>query len=69
MQSKELASMVQSLLKTGELQERHRQQLRQFRADFRREVEPLTDKHCQNQRRADEAWFRPAHIFLAAVQV
>ena len=54
MQSNDLAGMVQRLLKTGEPQELDKQQLREFHADFRREVAPLIDDYRERQRRAYE---------------
>lgn len=54
MQTKGLESMVRTLLETGERQELDNQQLREFHANFRREVEPLIDEHRQRQRRAYE---------------
>ena len=52
MQSNDLAGMVQRLLKTGEPQELDKQQLREFHANFRREVAPLIDDYRERQRRA-----------------
>ena len=54
MQPKNLAGMVQRLVETGESHQLNQEQLREFHAEYRREVAPTIDEHRECQRRAHE---------------
>jgi len=54
MQPKNLAGMVRRLVETGESQQLNQEQLREFHAEYRREVAPTIDEHRECQRRAYE---------------